>query len=61
VSTRSHVAGDEDHTNRMSSLRLFVGRPLVAPGAVLLVLDPSRLLLLVLRGAVIASLAGRAF
>ena len=42
-------------------LRLFVRRALVAPIAELLVLDTPRLLLLVLRRRVIASLAGGAF
>ena len=51
----------EGHTNRTSSLRLFVRCTFVAPGAVLLVLNSAGLFLFVLRRAVIATLAGRAF
>ena len=51
----------EDHTNRTSSLRLFVRCTFIAPGTVLLVLNPPGLFLLVFRCAVITTLAGRAF
>ena len=45
----------------MRLARLFMRGMLAAPAAILLVLDPSRLLLLVLRGRVVAAFALSAF
>ena len=50
-----------EHADPETLLCFLVGRPLVTPGTEFLVLHSPGLFLLVLGGAVVAPLAGRAF